>query len=238
MSRALYMGDSYLKEWDTKVKSVKDGKFVVLEDTAFYPTSGGQPHDEGTITLEDGEPVKVIYVGKFGDAVSHQVEPENVLKPGDTVHCKIDWDKRYRLMRMHTAAHIFMQVIHNATGALATGGQLGLEKSRIDFSLDDYEPEKFKGYIEKANDVIQQDLKISAIFTTREEAMKVPGFTKLAKGLSPDITDVRMLSIGDFDTQADGGTHVKSTIEIGRLIFLGAENKGKGRKRAKYTIEP
>jgi len=237
MKRALYLEDSFCKEFDATVTSVKDDKFVVLDSTAFYPTSGGQPYDTGKMVTEDGRSVNVIFVGKFDD-ISHQVEPEGVLKEGDNVHCTIDWDRRYKLMRMHTAAHIFMQVLHNEMGALGTGNELGIDESRIDFSLDNYDPELMKKAIDDANDVVQQDLPVSVEFMNREEAMKIPGITKLAKGLPAHITDVRLVSIGDFDRQADGGTHVHSTKEIGEIVFVKAKNKGQGRKRAYFRLEP
>ena len=231
------MEDSYLKEFDATVESVKDGKFVVLDNTAFYPTSGGQPYDTGTMMTGDGREVKVVYVGKFGGKISHQVEPEGVLQEGDTVHCEIDWDRRYKLMRMHTAAHIFMQVLHNKMGALGTGNELDVDKSRIDFSLDEYDPELMQSAIDEANEIVARDLPVTVEFMTRAEAEKEPSLTKLAMGLPENITDVRIVSIGDFDRQADGGTHVRSTKEVGKIVFLNSKNKGKGRKRAYFTVE-
>ncbi|MDD9953530.1 MAG: alanyl-tRNA editing protein AlaXM [Candidatus Woesearchaeota archaeon] len=235
MPRALYLEDSYLKEFDAEVVSVKDEKFVVLDNTGFYPTSGGQPFDTGKMIC-DGKEYPVVFVGKFDGAISHQVEGAG-LKAGDKVHCVIDWDRRYKLMRMHTAAHIFMQVLHNDCGALGTGNELGVDESRIDFSLDNYDPEQMQAYIAHANEVIAQDLPVSVDFKTREEAMQIPGITKLAKGLPEHIQDVRIVSIGDFDVQADGGTHVHSTKEVGKIVFVKAKNKGKGRKRAYFRVD-
>ena len=134
MENALYMTDSYLKEFEAVVESVKDDKFVILDQTAFYPQGGGQPHDTGVMQLNDDD-YPVIFAGKFEGKISHEVSKPG-LKVGDKVTGKIDWERRYRHMRMHTAAHIIDAVLFNESGALCTGNQLGLEKSRIDFSLD------------------------------------------------------------------------------------------------------
>ena len=232
----LYLTDSYLKEFDATVKSIKDGKFVVLDQTAFYPSSGGQAHDTGVITTEDGNQVNVIFVGKFSGQISHQVEPENVLKEGDIVHCTINWNHRYKLMRMHTAAHLLSAIMHKEAGALITGNQLEEDRSRIDFSMENFDKEKIQEYLAKANEYIQQDKPVTISFMPREEALKIPGMVKLAGALPPDIKELRIVEIQDIDKQADGGTHVKSLKEIGEIIFLKAENKGKSNRRVYYTV--
>ena len=216
--KALYMEDSYLKEFKTKVKSVKDGKFVVLEETAFYPNAGGQPYDTGILKTQDKE-YKVIFVGKFGGEISHQVEPEG-LKEGDEVTGIIDWERRHRLMRMHSAAHVLSAILYKEAGALITGGQLDIEKSRTDFNLENFDREKMIEYIGKANEIIQKDLPIHVKFMPRAEAEKDPSLQKLAKGLPEGIDTIRIVEIENFDQQADGGTHVKSTKEIGKIVYL------------------
>jgi Ser-tRNA(Ala) deacylase AlaX len=235
---ALYMGDSYLREFEAKVVSVTKGGedkfFVVLDRTAFYPDSGGQPHDTGKF-VKDGVEYQVIYVGKFSGKISHEVSKEG-LKEGDVTRGIIDWDRRYTLMRMHTAAHIISEVFHKDSGALITGNQLGLDKSRIDFSLENFDREKMSEYFAKANEIVEKDLKIKAYFLPREEAMKIENVTKLANALPPKIKELRIVEIGDFDMQADGGTHVKSTKEIGKIEFLKAENKGKNNRRVYFKI--
>src|SRR3989344_4630266 len=123
MTTALYLADSYAKECAANVLFLKDGKFVVLDQTVFYPKSGGQANDTGIIRTNDGREVKVIFVGKFDGQISHQVQPENVLKEGDKVHCIIDWDRRYKLMRMHTSAHLLSAVINKESGVLITGNE-------------------------------------------------------------------------------------------------------------------
>lgn len=236
MSEVLYLKDSYLKEWDAKVKEVNQGKFIVLDRTAFYPASGGQPCDTGIITTEDRREFKVVYVGKFSGEISHEMDKEG-LKPGDKVKCRIDWERRYMLMRMHTAAHIISQIIHQDTGALITGNQLDTEKSRIDFSVEEFDREKLKSYEEKANSVLGKGIEITLEFMKREDVEKDPKMTKLAKGLPPGIKELRIVRIGDFDYQADGGTHVKNTKEVGKISFVDFVNKGKNNRRIYFRLE-
>lgn len=232
----LYLTDSYLKECEAEVLEVNDGKFVVLDKTLFYATSGGQPHDTGVIAREsDGEEFRVIYVGKFNGEISHEVDKEG-LKEGDKVKCKIDWDRRYKFMKLHTATHIFSEVLYQDSGALVTGGQLDSEKSRMDFALQEYDLEKIKSYVDRANEIISQGLDVSVEFLPREEAMKLPQVSKLAMGLPEDFRTVRIVRIGDFDTQADGGTHVKNTNEIGKIEFIKCDNKGKNNRRVYYRL--
>ncbi|MFT4261368.1 MAG: alanyl-tRNA editing protein AlaXM [Candidatus Woesearchaeota archaeon] len=228
MKKALYMDDSYLKEFETKVKSVKD-KFVVLEQTAFYPRGGGQPCDTGSIFL-DGEEYKVVFVGKFDGEISHEVD-KIALKEGDLVRGVIDWDKRYTYMRYHTASHILSGILYKEIGAKITGNQIGLDKLRVDFDLDDMDKELMKKFVEKTNKEISKNLDVKIYYLNREEALKQEGMVKLLGALPPAIKELRIVEIGDVDVQADGGTHVKNTSEIGRLEFVKAENKGKSNRR-------
>lgn len=231
---ALYMKDSYLKEFEAEVAKA-DGKFIVLQKTAFYPKGGGQPNDTGKIT-KDGEEYQVVFVGKFDGKISHEVDKEG-LKEGDKVKGIINWDRRYRLMRMHTAAHIISKVLENKHGAMITGNELGEERSRIDFSLEEYDPEELKQSIEESNKLIEQGAEVKIEFLPREEAIKIEGISRLAKGL-PDVDTFRIVNIEGIDYSADGGTHVKNIKEIGKMKFLKSENKGKGRRRIYFTLEP
>ena len=238
MEKPLYMEDSYLREFEARVVSVTKGGenkfFVVLDRTAFYPNSGGQPHDTGKF-MKDGVEYPVVYVGKFSGKISHEVSKEG-LKEGDVVKGIIDWERRYVLMRMHTAAHVISEVFHKETGALITGNQLGLDHSRIDFSLENFDREKISELFEKANEIVKKDLKVRSYFLPREEAMKIENITKLANVLPPNVKELRIVEIEGFDIQADGGTHVRSTKEIGEIKFLKAENKGKNNRRVYYTL--
>ncbi|MFQ5647830.1 MAG: alanyl-tRNA editing protein AlaXM [Candidatus Aenigmatarchaeota archaeon] len=234
---ALYLADSYLKEFEATVKQVNDGKFIVLNQTAFYPSSGGQPHDTGVMVREsDGKEFKVVFTGKFSGQISHEVDQEG-LQPEDKVNCRLDWDRRYKLMRMHTAAHIISAILYKEAGALITGNQLDLDKSRIDFSLEHFDREKLIEYIQKSNEYVQRDLEVRISQMPREEVEQDPELVKLAKGLPPGIKVLRIVEIVGLDKQPDGGTHVKSLKEVGTIKFLKAENKGKNNRRMYYTLE-
>ena len=231
----LYMNDSYIKEFEATVESVKDNKFVVLNQTAFYPNGGGQPHDTGVIVC-DGNEYPVAYVGKFEGKVSHEVTNPG-LKQHDRVLCKIDWDRRHKLMRMHTAAHIIDAVLFNEAGALCTGNQLGVDKSRIDFSLEALDKDKIQSYIDKANEYVEKAIDVKTYYLKREEALKIPGIVKLASVMTPEVDELRIVEIPGIDIQADGGTQVKNTSEIGKISLLNVENKGKANRRMYYIID-
>jgi misacylated tRNA(Ala) deacylase len=140
-------------------------------------------------------------------------------------------------MRMHTSAHILSAVFHQEAGALITGNQLNLDKSRIDFSLENFDREKINEYIKKANEVVEQDLPIKVYTMPKAKALTDPTMFKLAKGVPQGIENIRIVEIEGFDRQADGGTHLNSTKEVGKIVFLKAENKGKNNRRVYYTLE-
>ena len=235
MAEALYLKDSYLQTCQSKVASVKDNKYVVLDQTIFYPRGGGQPWDTGKL-VRGGEEFPVVAVVKADGNISHEVNKPG-LAAGDTVECHIDWERRHRLMRMHTAGHILSAIMYKA-GILITGNQLDTDKTRFDFSMENFDRTAFQSLIDEANGQIARNQEISISFLPREEAMKIEGAVKLAVALPPEIKELRMVKIGDVDYQADGGTHVKNTSEIGKIIFLGAENKGKNNRCITYGLEP
>ncbi|MBW2973039.1 alanyl-tRNA editing protein [Candidatus Woesearchaeota archaeon] len=234
MTELIYMKDCYAKEFDATVTKV-DGKYVVLDNTIFYPAGGGQPTDTGKL-IKDKEEYKVVFAKKMGPDVSHEVDKEG-LKEGDKVRGVLDWGKRYLLMRMHTAAHILCEIFHKEAGALITGNQLNVDKSRIDFNLENFDREKMSEYVAKANEIVQKDLPIKIYFKPREEAMKIPSITKLANVLPPAVKELRIVEIEGFDIQADGGTHVNSTKEVGEIEIVGADNKGKNNRRVYYKLK-
>ncbi|NIP66891.1 alanyl-tRNA editing protein AlaX [Candidatus Bathyarchaeota archaeon] len=236
LAEALYLEDSYLKECDAGVASVKDRKYVVLDRTLFYPQGGGQPWDTGRMITE-GDQHKVVYVGKFSGEISHEVDHPG-LEPGDKVHCMLNWDRRYRLMRSHTAAHVYASLVCQGTDALVTGNKLGEEKVRFDFSLEEFDRQIFKEYVEEANQLFMKDIPVKCYWLPREEALQIPGVIKMDEALPPDIPRLRIVEIVGIDKQADGGTHVKNLKEVGQIKFLKAINKGKDNRRVYFKLLP
>ncbi len=236
MSNALYMDDSYLKEWDARVVSAV-GKYVVLDRTAFYPNSGGIEHDTGVMVRKsDGRAFRVVYAGKFKGEVSHEVAEEG-LSAGDEVQCAIDWARRHLLMRYHTAAHVVSGVFHNEFGLKITGNQMTPEKGRIDFDMESMDLELLKRGLVRANGLIAQDLPVRIRYLSRQEAEKDPNLFKLAIGFPHDLETLRIVEIVGFDSQADGGCHVRSLGEIGKVSFIEAVNKGKSNRRLYFRLE-
>ena len=242
MTEVLYYLDCYLKEFEAVVEKVSDGKYVILDRSAFYPESGGQPNDAGKLVREeDGAVFDVVYVGKFGGDISHEVvasdETVPVLKAGDKIKGIIDWERRYRHMRMHTATHVVANVIEREAGAQITGNQLGLDKSRVDFSLEAFDRDKFAEYEKMANDVIAAKHPINFYLVSREEAEeKLSRLTTLAKGFSEDIKEIRLVEIEEITIEACGGTHLKNTGEIKGIRIEKLQNKGKSNRRMYFTL--
>lgn len=235
MTDALYMGDSYLKNWDAKIVSVKDEKYIVLDKTAFYPKGGGQPWDEGYI-VKDNNKFRVVYVGKFSGEISHEVDKPG-LKEGDTVSCELDWDRRYTYMRYHTASHLISNILYNKANAKITGNQIEMDKTRMDFSMVDYSPEKLRMYVDEANHIINQDFPITTEYMTRQEVLEKPELARLAVGLPENIKEFRIVNIGDIDKQVDGGTHVSHLKEIGTIEVIKTVNKGKNNRRMYFILK-
>jgi Ser-tRNA(Ala) deacylase AlaX len=235
MVEKIYMEDSYIKEFSAKVVSVKDEKLITLDRTAFYPLGGGQPNDLGIIRRA-GEEFKLINVIKSEEGIIHEVDRAG-LQEGDEVVGVIDWNRRYNHMKSHTAAHVISTVINRETGALITGNQLYENKFRVDFDMENFDKELFLKLIDLANDELRRERNVKAYYLPREDALKIPGIVKLAGALPPEVAQLRIVEIEDLDIQADGGTHVKNTSEIGTLKFESAENKGKGRKRVTIVLE-
>jgi len=230
VTELLFMEDSYLKEFSATVISA-NGNMIELDKTAFYPQGGGQPSDVGTVE-SNGNVYAVTHVKKEDGKIIHVLDKEGLQK-GDNVNCKLDWDKRYVLMRNHTAAHVLSEVIHKETGAKITGNQLGVDKTRIDFSLENFDRNKINEYIDKTNDVLKRDVPIKTYFIPFNEADE--SITKLATGIAVH-EKIRIVEIGDIDKQADGGTHVANVNEVGRIELLKIENKGKNNRRIYFKL--
>jgi misacylated tRNA(Ala) deacylase len=231
MTRKLFWEDAYVREFEATVDSV-DGNNIVLDQTAFNPRGGGLVGDVGTLNG-----VKVVDTAKLSeDTIAHVLEAEITLAAGSSVHGALDWDRRYRIMRMHTSAHLLSAIFHKETGALITGNQIEPDKSRIDFSLDDFDREKMLIYCTQANEAVAKNPPVKTYFMKREEALKIPGITKLASVMPPDVKDLRIVEIEGYDLQADGGVHVRHLGEIGKIEPVKFENKGKSNRRMYFTI--
>ena len=230
----LCLDDSYCKECEAIVTGVKDGKFIALDKNLFYPRGGGQPTDTGKIIRGNNE-FKVVFVGKFDGKVSHEVDKEG-LKEGDKVKCIIDWERRYKLMRTHTAAHVLASTMHKELGALITGNELGEDKTRFDFNLENFDREKFDQVVDKVNELLKQDVDLKVYSLPRDEAMKIEGVVKLANALPPSIQILRIVEIPGIDLQADGGTHVKNLKEVGQIELIKLDNKGKSNRRIYFKL--
>jgi len=226
----LYLRDAYLREFDATVAAV-DGDRVALDRTAFYPTGGGQPHDTGTLGG-----CWVSDVRKEGEVVWHTVagDPPAV---GDQVHGVVEFERRHRLMRTHTAMHVLCGVIWNEWGKAVTGGNMEPLEARMDFEFDPL-PEGFGVRVEElVNAEIGADRPIAVSFLPRGSAVEDADLIRTKVNLIPEsVTEIRVVDIVGLDRQADGGTHVASTGEIGRFEVVKTESKGKGNKRLRVRI--
>jgi misacylated tRNA(Ala) deacylase len=234
LTKALFLIDSYLKETYATVVSVEDGKYVRLDQTVFYPKGGGQPHDMGKI-IKGGEVFNVVYVGKFSGDISHEVDHAG-LKTGDHVYCVLNWERRYKLMRSHTAAHALAVLLNKGTGALITGNQLEEDHVRFDFSLEKYDRFLLEDYLRKANELFGSDVPVKWYELPREEAMKIPGVVKMAAAFPPNLPALRIVEIIGLDRQADGGTHVRNLREVVKVELIKTENKGKNNRRIYFKL--
>ena len=234
MTKTLFLEDSYLKQSPATVVSVKDGKYVILDQTIFYPKGGGQPHDTGKI-IKDNKTYNVVYVGKYSGEISHEVDTTG-LQAGDNVYCVLNWERRYKLMQSHTAAHVLASLLNKGTGALTTGNQLEEDHVRFDFSLEKFDKALLKAYLAKANKLFGTDIPVRWYELPREEAMKIPGVIKMAVAFPPNIPVLRIVEIVGLDKQADGGTHVRNLKEVGKVTLIKTQNKGKNNRRIYFKL--
>lgn len=231
MTRKLFWEDMYQAEFEARVESV-DGNKVVLDQTAFNPRGGGLVSDTGTLSG-----AKVLEATKEGEVVIHHLETAASFEVGDAVKGVLDWDRRYRIMRMHTSAHILSSVVNAETGALITGNQINPDESRVDFNLENFDRDRMSEYIDKVNEAVSRGLEVKTFFMKRDEALRMPGLVKLANAAPPSLDVLRIVQIGDVDTQADGGVHVRNTKEIGRVVGVRTENKGKNNRRLYFSVQ-
>ena len=234
MTELLFHAESYLKEFEATVTDALEGG-VVLDRTAFY-TGGGQPTDSGTLTSED-EQFPVTGIKRVDGKILHQISG-GLPAVGSTVTGCIDWDRRYLLMRTHTALHILCGVVWRDYGALVTGGDMKPGEGRMDFEFENMSAE-FAGEIEaKINAEVAEERDIKVNTLNREEANKVPDLIRTKINLlPPNIEEIRTIDINGLDLQADGGTHVANTREVGVIKLVGHESKGRSNKRIRIALE-
>jgi misacylated tRNA(Ala) deacylase len=230
----LYLRDAYLREFDAEVIATDDaGHRVALDRTAFYPTGGGQPHDTGTI---DGAVVHDVV--KEGDAVWHALDASTPLpNVGARVHGVVEWERRHQLMRTHSAMHVLCGVIWNEWGKAVTGGNMEPLEARMDFEFDPL-PEGFAAQVAAlVNAEIAADRPIQVSFLERDTAVVDEDLIRTKVNMIPEsVTEIRVVDIVGLDKQADGGTHVRATGEIGRFEVVKTESKGKGNKRLRIRV--
>lgn len=235
MTDLLYMTDSYLKEFEATVVSA-EGERVALDRTAFYPGGGGQPADRGTL-LWDGGQAQVVKVKKRGRQVWHKLDAEPP-PVGTPVRGVLDWERRYKLMRTHTALHILCGVIWRDYGASVTGGNMKPLKARMDFELEHMSVDFAQEVEEKINAEVAAARPVTTYILPREEAFQIPDLIRTKINLLPEsIQEVRIVEIEGLDMQADGGTHVANTREVGTIHVVGHESKGRINKRLRIALE-
>jgi misacylated tRNA(Ala) deacylase len=234
----LYATDAYLRTFDAHVEEVTPDGGVILDRTALYPTGGGQPHDLGTLSWQGGlVTTAVTEVRKEGARVVHRIEgtPPPI---GAAVHGEIDWDRRYALMRYHTALHSMSGVIYQLYGATVTGGQMYPDRARMDFLLPDLSQDRLQQIEERTNTLLAEAHPISIQFFPRAKALEIRDLIRTRVNLIPEsVMEIRVVNIEGIDQQADGGTHVANTREVGQVHITGSENKGKGNKRLEIVLK-
>ncbi|MCI2414990.1 MAG: alanyl-tRNA editing protein [Candidatus Aramenus sp.] len=231
MTEELFLKDSYVREFEAMVvKSTEEG--VVLDKTAFYPGGGGLENDVGKLIFE-GKEYKVTEVKRKDGEIVHKVEEK--VPEGAVIKGVIDWERRYAMMRLHTASHIISAIAFSKYNAMVTGGSITPEYAKDDFNVED--KSVLAEIVREANEVAKKGIEVKVYFLPREEAMMIPGIVKLMGRNPPEVPVWRIVEIPGVDIQADGGPHVKNTREIGEIQILKVENRGKGRKRVYYTVK-
>ncbi len=235
MTEELFLGDSYLREFEGKVVELS-GREVILDRTAFYPGGGGQPPDKGTLGIG---PVRatVVDARREGGEVVHVLDSPI---PGTVreLKGKLDWERRLAHMRHHTALHVLSGVIWRNFGAKVTGGQMRADRARMDFSFPDEWTLEVIGEIEQlTNEALASARPVKVYELSRDEALKNPDFIRTQVNLVPErVKVVRIVEIEGLDTQADGGTHVANTREVGQIEITGHKSKGRQNKRVEFVL--
>ncbi len=236
MTEKIYSTDAYAREMPATVTGVDadDGR-LLLDATVFYPGGGGQPHDIGTLWIGDDR-LAVTRVTTDGDGVWHWVDG-SLPVVGTALRGAIDWERRYRLMQTHTAMHALCGVVWNRYQSPVTGGDMKPGEGRLDFELPQWDPEDKEPLQRELNDHIARSLPVEVSFLPREEADRDPSLIRTKVSLlPPGLHQVRVIDIVGLDRQADGGTHVSSTGEVGTVTVAKIESNGRGFRRIRLTI--
>ena len=228
---------TYKKEFQSKVTAVYPG-IVELEETAFYHLGGGQPSDKGTLNWRDGE--SIVYDVRKKNRIRHMVEGD-LPEVGDSVEGKLNWNRRYTHMRMHTSQHLVSAIVSDLYGADTVGNQIGLDKSRIDFKPLKLNMNEIDDLIDLTNEYIAKDISVNISEANRSDLEGNPEIRSsmssgLWKLLPKSVTRLRVISIGEIDVCPCAGTHVRSLKEIGKVEFVKRDNKGAGKQRLTYTL--
>jgi misacylated tRNA(Ala) deacylase len=230
----LFQSDSYLREFEATV-SAAEGPSVVLDATTFYPGGGGQPHDVGTL-IAAGQTYEVTKVRRDGDAIVHELDRDGP-PSGAPVTGRLDWDRRFALMRTHTALHILCGVVWRDYGAKVTGGNMQPLSGRMDFEFESMSGELVRDIEAKVNAEVVAARPIRVDFLDRDAADRHPDLIRTKVNLLPaGIRSVRVVDIEGLDVQADGGTHVGNTTEVGAVEVVGYKSKGKANKRIEIAL--
>jgi misacylated tRNA(Ala) deacylase len=236
MTEALYHTDSYLRTFSAPVVAV-DEQRVALERTAFYATGGGQPHDTGTLR-HGAQSWQVTGVKREGEHIWHTLEGEGMPAVGDVLEGEIDWERRYKLMRTHTALHMLCGIIWRDYQAPVTGGNMDTNEGRLDFEISDFSNDLAQDVINKLNAEVAANRPIEVQILPREEAFQIPDLIRTKINLLPEgIREVRTVNIVGLDLQADGGTHVASTREVGTVVLRKTRSKGANNKRVIIALD-
>jgi misacylated tRNA(Ala) deacylase len=232
----LFRDDAYLPEAEATVLAVTDRRGIVLDRTVFYATGGGQPGDTGRLVRQSGAPI-AIATAVYGDDKSEVVhvpgEAEALPEAGERVKAALDWERRHRHMRIHTGLHLLSVVLPFPV----TGGSIGAEEGRLDFDLDGGEVPPKEEIEERLNALVAGNHAVTSEWITDEELLANPGLVKTMKVKPPMGSGrVRLVRIGEIDLQPCGGTHVRSTAEIGRLVIAKMESKGKQNRRVRIRF--
>ena len=228
---------TYKKEFQSKVTAVYPG-IVELEETAFYHLGGGQPSDKGTLNWKDGE--SIVYDVRKKNRIRHMVEGD-LPEVGNSVEGKLNWNRRYAHMRMHTSQHLVSAIVSDLYGSDTVGNQIGSDKSRIDFKPLKLNMNEIDDLIDLTNEYIAKDISVNISEANRSDLEGIPEIRSsmssgLWKLLPKSVTRLRVISIGEIDVCPCAGTHVRSLKEIGKVEFVKRDNKGAGKQRLTYTL--